>query len=196
MKDRTDHLNPEYTNLIDIEVRLDVTMIREDFKIGLDQTMLYRGQPRYGQDYRGRSRYDSNNRGSYGYNTRGSQRYGRPNNNNRRGNFRSQNYDRNRSRLYERQNRDRRDSRNISNSRSRSGSRVTTNRDRIRCFECRAYNHFARDCPTRQTSREAEQIQQMFNMDEDQTLLQTPLMDTDQDKQTISPVETRDNLNL
>ena len=36
MKDRTDHLNPEYTNLIEVEVRLDVTTIR-DFKIGLDQ---------------------------------------------------------------------------------------------------------------------------------------------------------------
>ena len=32
----------------------------------------------------------------------------------------------------------------------------------------------------------------MFNMDEDQTLLQTPLVDTDQDEQIISPVETRD----
>ena len=36
----------------------------------------------------------------------------------------------------------------------------------------------------------------MFNMDEDQTILQTPLTDTDQDKQTKSPVETRDNLKL
>ena len=33
-------------------------------------------------------------------------------------------------------------------------------------------------------------------MDEDQTILQTPLMDTDQDEQTITPVETSDNLNL
>ena len=49
-----------------------------------------------------------------------------------------------------------------------------------------------RDCPTRQASREAEQIQQMFNMDEDQIILQSPLMDTDQGKQTITPVETRD----
>ena len=39
-------------------------------------------------------------------------------------------------------------------------------------------------------------LQQMFNMDDDQTLLQTPLMDTDQDEQNISPVEIRDNLNL
>ena len=53
-----------------------------------------------------------------------------------------------------------------------------------------------RDCPTRQASREIEQIHQMFNMDEDQTILQSPLMDTDQDEQTITPVETRDNLKL
>ena len=98
--------------------------------------------------------------------------------------------------LYERQNRDRRDSRSISNSRSRSGSMVTTNRDRIRCFECREYDHFSRHCPTRQARREEEQIQQMFNIGEDQTLLQTPLLDTDQDEQIFSPVETRDNLNL
>ena len=31
---------------------------------------------------------------------------------------------------------------------------------------------------------------------EDQTILQTPLMDTDQDKQTINHVETRGHLNL
>ena len=51
-------------------------------------------------------------------------------------------------------------------------------------------------CPTRQGSREIEQIQHMFNMDEDQTILQSPLMDTDQDEQTIAPVETTDNLLL
>ena len=39
MKERTDHLNPEYTSLIEVEVRLDVTMIRENFRTGLDQTM-------------------------------------------------------------------------------------------------------------------------------------------------------------
>ena len=43
---------------------------------------------------------------------------------------------------------------------------------------------------------EVEQIQQMFNMDEDQTLLQMPLIDVDQVRQSISPVEARDNLNL
>ena len=33
-------------------------------------------------------------------------------------------------------------------------------------------------------------------MDEDKTILQTPMMEVDQVGQTISPVETRDNLNL
>ena len=31
--------------------------------------------------------------------------------------------------------------------RSRSGSRTSTNRNRIRCYVCREYDHFARDCP-------------------------------------------------
>ena len=70
------------------------------------------------------------------------------------------------------------------------------NRDRIRCFKCREYDHFARECPTRQEKRETEHIQQMFNMDEDQTILQTPLTDTEEDKMIITLTEARDNLNL
>ena len=34
-----------------------------------------------------------------------------------------------------------------SGTRSRSNSRVTTNRDGIRCFRCREYDHFANECP-------------------------------------------------
>ena len=34
-----------------------------------------------------------------------------------------------------------------SGSRSRSNSRVTTNRDRIRCFRCREYDHCVNECP-------------------------------------------------
>ena len=34
-----------------------------------------------------------------------------------------------------------------SSSRSRSGSRVNTNRDRIRCFKCRDCDYCAKDCP-------------------------------------------------
>ena len=84
----------------------------------------------------------------------------------------------------------------MSNNWSRSGSRASTNRDRISCFNCREYNHFARECPTRQENRETEQIQQMFNMDKDQIILQIPLMDTEEDEMTITPMEARDNLNL
>ena len=31
--------------------------------------------------------------------------------------------------------------------RNRSNSRVTTKRDRVRCFRCREYDHFANECP-------------------------------------------------
>ena len=31
--------------------------------------------------------------------------------------------------------------------RNRSTSRVTMNRDRIRCYKCREYDHFANECP-------------------------------------------------
>ena len=34
-----------------------------------------------------------------------------------------------------------------SGTRSRSNSRVTKNKDRIRCFRCREYDHFAKNCP-------------------------------------------------
>ena len=44
--------------------------------------------------------------------------------------------------------------------------------------------------------REVEQIQQMFDIDEDQILLQMPLMDIDQVRQSVSPTKARENLNL
>ena len=45
------------------------------------------------------------------------------------------------------------------------------NRDRIRCYKCREYDHFAKDCPTSKIEKEAEQIQEMYNMDKEQTAL-------------------------
>ena len=77
----------------------------------------------------------------------------------------------------------------MSNSRSRSGSRANTNRDRIRCVEYREYDHFARECPTKQEKREIEQIQQMFNLDDEQTQTQTLLMDID-DEEMITPIDS------
>ena len=36
---------------------------------------------------------------------------------------------------------------------SRLGSRTSTNRDRIRCFKCREYDHFANECPNQTLDR-------------------------------------------
>ena len=55
--------------------------------------------------------------------------------------------------------------RNSNNSRSRSGSRASTNRNRIRCYNCRECDHFARDCPTSREERKLEQLQQMLNLE-------------------------------
>ena len=123
----------------------------------------YRGCTSYNQNFRGRYRNNLNSRGNFGYNTRGSQRYRNNYNDYRRNNHRCQGYDRNRSLSLDRQDRSRRRDRSVSNGRSRSGSRASTNRDRTRCFECRQCDHFVRECPTRQEKREIEQIQQMFN---------------------------------
>ena len=37
--------------------------------------------------------------------------------------------------------------RSESSSRPRSNLRASTNRDRVRCFKCREYDHFANECP-------------------------------------------------
>ena len=61
-----------------------------------------------------------------------------------------------------------------SNSRSRSNSRASTNRDRIHCYKCMGYNHFARDCPTSKEEKEIEQLQWMLHLGDEQTI--TPTM--------------------
>ena len=43
--------------------------------------------------------------------------------------------------------------RSSSNDRSRSGSTASMNKDRIRCYACREYDHFARDCPNSREER-------------------------------------------
>ena len=41
-------------------------------------------------------------------------------------------------------------------SRSRSNSRVSTNHDRVRCYRCREYDHFASECPNIPTDEEPD----------------------------------------
>ena len=131
---------------------------------------------------------------------RDNQRYGRQNYSGERfrRNFGNQSYDRGGSRSNDRQFRgnDRRNNRGVSNSRSRPSSRVNTNIDRIRFFKCQEYDHFTRDCPTMQVDREVEQIQQMFNMEEEQTILQTPIIDTNNATQSTNTIEAREHLNF
>ena len=70
--------------------------------------------------------------------------------------------------------------RSSSNDRSRSGCRVSTNRDRIKCYVCREYDHFARDCPNSREERDLEQLQHMLNMeDQDCRSLSTHSSDED-----------------
>ena len=110
-----------------------------------------------------RQNYRSNN-------FRGAARgYGRQNNreNYRNERYSSNNRDRNRSRerTFTRNYGNNRD-RSSSNYRFRSGSRASTNRDRIRCYACREYDHFVRDCPNSREERDLEQLQHMLNMEE------------------------------
>ena len=53
------------------------------------------------------------------------------------------------------------------------------NRDRIFCYKCREYDHFARDCPIPREEKEIEQLQQMLNLGNEQ--LVTPPISKKQD---------------
>ena len=153
------------------------THVKRPFK---PQTYKIRGQHRsYGQrtyqsklgsrnrgqfmDNRPRQNYRGNN---YRGNTRG---YSRQSN---RGNYGNESYNdynkdmnRSRERTFTRNYGSNKD-RSSSNSRSRSGSRANTNRDRIKCYKCREYDHFVRDCPNSREERDLDQFQQMLNMEE------------------------------
>ena len=124
-----------------------------------------------------------NNRGNrFRGNFRG---YGRQNN---RENYRNEGYgnnnrDRNRSRERNltRSYGNGRD-RSSSNDRSRSGSRASMNRDRIRCYGCKEYDHFARNCPKSREERDLEQLQHMLNMEEQEHRIESS------DEDYISPL--------
>ena len=77
-----------------------------------------------------------------------------------------------------------------------SGSRACTNRVRIRCYKCREYDHFARDCLTTKIEREADQIKQLFNLHEEQTSLKTLAIDTYDGLNHIGSLEEIKSKNL
>ena len=114
-------------------------------------------------DNRPRQNYRGNN---FRGNTRG---YGRQNNKGNYGNEMYNDYNRDIYRLRERtltRNYSRNRDRSSRNSRLRSGSRANTNRDRIRCYKCRAYDHFTRHNPNSREERDLEQLQQALIMEE------------------------------
>ena len=57
---------------------------------------------------------------------------------------------------------------------------MSTNRDRIRCFKCKEYDSFAKDCPniSETENDQSEQIQQILNLEEDKTALKVFAADT------------------
>ena len=125
-----------------------------------------RSRPRYEQNYRGGNFRE--NMKSYGrQNSRGEYR----------NSYRNDSYDRSRNRSRERSfstNYGNNQTRSTNNSRYRSGSGASTNRDSICCYECREYDHFARDCPTYREEKEIEQLQQMLNLGDEQTSIPSP----------------------
>ena len=139
-----------------------------------------RGRPRFEQSYRGNNFRDN------------SRRYSRQNSRweYRNDNYRSSGYNRGRDRSRERSfsgNYSSNRTRGMSNSRLRSESRPSTNRDRIRCYNCREYDHFARDCPTSREERDIDQLQQMLNLEEEE---QTHLVNSIQS----NPVENSEQV--
>ena len=63
--------------------------------------------------------------------------------------------------------------RSTNNSRMRSGSRASMNRNRIRCYNFREYDHFVSDCPSSREERDMDHVQQMLNLEEEQAPLLT-----------------------
>ena len=77
---------------------------------------------------------------------------------------------------------------------------MSTNEYRIRCYKCREYDHFMKHCPTSKEEREIEQIQQMFNLDEEQASLKTLTTDVYDTLHKINSLENvaipQEHLNL
>ena len=135
----------------------------------------YRERPQYGQNYRERSQYVQNYTGGNFWTGifKGAQNYNRHTSRREyRGNPRYSDLDRGRAgqgiengKVFLKECRSR--------TRSRSGSRTSSNRDRIRCFKHREYDHFAKYCPNVSVTEknQREQLQQMLDSVRKETTL-------------------------
>ena len=74
-----------------------------------------------------------------------------------------------------------------------SGSRASTTRDRIRCYKCKEYDHFAKDCPTSREERELEQLLDILNLDDEQTSVKLLVTST---RDNLNSINSEDNLRL
>ena len=163
--DAKDALEKTSENMERMTALMDKMYIRLEQKDMPYKPQIYqrgRGQNRRqfsrGNNWRGNRSFDRNRyEGNRGYGHGRSTFRGRGN---FRGRFNSNRMNRNwENRRKWRQSRSRervRDRRSRSPSSSRLRSRASTNRERIRCFKCREYDHFANECPnlTPDTDRE------------------------------------------
>ena len=163
-----------------------------------DRRTPFRGRGQYGQNYRGRPHYVNTYRNDFRRdNFRETQNYRCQNvRGGYRRNYRNDNFGRGRSRS-----RDRQYSGNFSrNDRSSSSESRAVQEpiDRIRCFNCREYDHFAKDCANSQTEKEPEQqLHQMYTLDEERTALKVLATDTYDNLIRTNSVDTIvDHLNL
>ena len=71
--------------------------------------------------------------------------------------FRNRSQSRKRNEKYDTRGRSRdRNNRRREESRSQSNSRVSTNRDCVRCYRCQEYDHFMAECPNTPTNEETD----------------------------------------
>ena len=59
------------------------------------------------------------------------------------------------------------------------------------CYKCRDYDHFTKDCPTSREEKEIEQLQQMLNLEDEQTSLKSLVTNT---QDNFSRVNSEENL--
>ena len=74
---------------------------------------------------------------------------------------------------------------------------MSTKRDRTRCFKCREYDHFAKDCLniSDKENKKSEQLLEMLNLEEDKKALKVVAVDTYENLIRTNSEETLDHLN-